>query len=167
MMIGHTQVMAGKRNPTRPGVTAEKRISLGPIGEAVRANVEKRRGDKNLGYAKLARKLEEIGRPIPELGLRRIEEGNRRVDVDDLVALAMVLETSPITLLMPVVDESTEMVPVTDKIKFSAAEAWLYLQTDYSGGSVVGLSPRAFFNATKPEWVKGRWIEEDKSDGNN
>ena len=42
----------------------------------------------NLGYAQLSRKLKEAGRAIPELGLRRIEDGDRRVDVDDLAALA-------------------------------------------------------------------------------
>jgi hypothetical protein len=32
------------------------------------------------------------GRAIPELGLRRIEDGNRRMDVDDLMALAEALK---------------------------------------------------------------------------
>jgi hypothetical protein len=59
------------------------------------------RETQNLGYTKLASILEEMGRPIPELGLRRIESGDRRVDVDDLMALAMALGVSPVTLLMP------------------------------------------------------------------
>src|ERR1700682_3199392 len=89
-MIVHTHVMA-----------AEKRNPLGPTGETVRANIQRLREARNLGYAKLYRKLEEIGRPIPELGLRRIESGTRRVDVDDLMALAAALDVSPATLLMP------------------------------------------------------------------
>jgi transcriptional regulator with XRE-family HTH domain len=68
----------------------------------VRANLQRLREAQNLGFTKLARILdEEIGRPIPELGLRRIESGDRRVDVDDLMALAAALDVSPATLLMP------------------------------------------------------------------
>jgi hypothetical protein len=48
----------------------------------------------------LSRKLEEAGRAIRELGLRRIEDEDGR-DVDDLMALAGALDVSPITLLMP------------------------------------------------------------------
>jgi transcriptional regulator with XRE-family HTH domain len=155
MMIGHTQLMA------------DKRIKLGLIGEAVRANIQQRRDAKNLTYAQLSRKLAEIGRKIPELGLRRIEEGNRRVDTDDLVALALALETSPITLLMPVVDDSTELVPVTENIKLPAVKLWKYLATDPSGASVVELSGAAFMLAAQPQWEQGRWFKGTESDGDN
>src|SRR5271156_6539296 len=97
-MIGHTHGMADKRNP------------LDLTGETVRANIRQRREDQNLNYAQLSRKLAEIGRKIPERGARRIEEGNRRVDVDDLVALARAFKTSPVTLLMPVVDDPAATV---------------------------------------------------------
>lgn len=59
------------------------------------------REKRRLGYAELSRKLAEMGRDIPPLGLRRIESGERRVDVDDLVALALALEVSPLVLLLP------------------------------------------------------------------
>lgn len=49
----------------------------------------------------MSRQLAEIGREIPPLGLRRIESGERRVDVDDLVALAFVFDVSPLALLLP------------------------------------------------------------------
>lgn len=52
-------------------------------------------------YQELAERLEKVGRPIPVLGLRRIESEERRVDADDLVALAIVLNVSPVRLLMP------------------------------------------------------------------
>ena len=75
-MIGHAREMAEKRNP------------LGPTGETLQANVIALRERQNLTYAQLSRKLKAAGRAIPELGLRRIEGGDRRVDVDDLMALA-------------------------------------------------------------------------------
>lgn len=78
---------------------ADKKIQLGGTGETVRRNVKRLRG--GMQYKDLAEKLAEVGRPIPTLGLRRIEAGERRVDVDDLFALAMVFEVSPLTILMP------------------------------------------------------------------
>jgi hypothetical protein len=43
----------------------------------------------------------DLGRPIPPLGLRHLEAGNRRIDVDDLVVLADALDVSPLMLLLP------------------------------------------------------------------
>ena len=80
---------------------AKKRIDLGPIGVAVAANIERLRESRNLSYAELSRRLDERGRPIAPLGLTRIRDHQRRVDVDDLVALALALDVSPATLLLP------------------------------------------------------------------
>ena len=74
---------------------------MGPIGVNVAHTVRQFREDRRLGFAELSRQLAEIGREIPPLGLRRIESGERRVDVDDLVALAVVLDVSPLALLLP------------------------------------------------------------------
>jgi hypothetical protein len=74
-----------------------KKIDLGVFGLAVATNVRRYRGDTS--YAELSRRLTEIGRPIPPLGLRHIEAGNRRVDVDDLVALGVALDIAPLALL--------------------------------------------------------------------
>lgn len=75
--------------------------ALGDIGEAVRANVQRLRGDRRFTYVELAGILERSGRPIPVLGLRRIERGERRVDVDDLNALAIALGVTATQLLGP------------------------------------------------------------------
>ncbi len=80
----------------------EKRsLQAGPIGAAVAQNLEQLRESQNLSYAELSRRLTELGRPIAPLGLTRIRDGQRRVDVDDLVALALALDVSPATLLLP------------------------------------------------------------------
>jgi transcriptional regulator with XRE-family HTH domain len=99
---------------------AKKQIDAGPIGTAVAANIERWRESQNLSYAELSRRLDELGRPIAPLGLTRIRDHKRRVDVDDLVALALALGVSPTTLLLPASGASTEAgaaggkVPVTD-----------------------------------------------------
>src|SRR5260370_15983800 len=75
--------------------------AFGPIGERVAHTVRKFRKARNLSHAALSRRLGELGRPIPPLALRRIEAGERRVDVDDLVALALALDVAPVALLLP------------------------------------------------------------------
>ncbi|WP_270449963.1 helix-turn-helix domain-containing protein [Kocuria marina] len=78
---------------------AGKKLDLGGTGERVRENVKRLRG--SMQYKELAEKLELLGNPIPPLGLRRIEAGERRVSVDDLCALAVALDVAPVTLLLP------------------------------------------------------------------
>ena len=71
----------------------------GVVGERVAANLRRlRRGTSTY---ELSRLLAEIGWEIRANGLTRIENGSRRVDVDDLVALSVALDCSPNRLLMP------------------------------------------------------------------
>ena len=65
-----------------------KKIDFGPTGVTVAENIRRLREDRNLGHTDLSRLLADHGRDIAPLGLRRIEEKTRRVDVDDLMALA-------------------------------------------------------------------------------
>lgn len=48
----------------------------------------------------LSARLAKLGRPILPSGITKIEQGTRRVDVDDLVALAAVLKVTPTRLLL-------------------------------------------------------------------
>jgi transcriptional regulator with XRE-family HTH domain len=96
---------------------AKKQIDAGPIGSAVAANIERLRESQNLSYAELSRRLDELGRPIAPLGLTRIRDQKRRVDVDDLVALALALDVSPATLLLlpeALVGGANGTAPVTE-----------------------------------------------------
>lgn len=113
-----------------PGQVVIKKNPLGPTGDTVRANVLRYRNRMNLGYADLARRLEDIGRPIPVLGLSRIERGERRVDVDDLIALAVALGVAPTSLLLPDTSTADEPVKATG-IDGTAADllGWLRLYT--------------------------------------
>lgn len=65
----------------------------------MRQNVKRLRGATQ--YKELSERLAAIGRPVPALGIRRIESGERRVDVDDLMAFAVVFDVSPLALLLP------------------------------------------------------------------
>lgn len=95
-------------------------MDLGPVGEQAASAIRALREKRRLSYAELSRILDGLGRPIPPLGLRRIEAGERRVDVDDLVALALALEVSPLALILPT--EEGSLVP--NGASYSARRIW-------------------------------------------
>lgn len=64
------------------------------------------REEAGLTYAELSRRLKEAGHPLAVLALRRIEDGERRVTVDDLTALGVVLGVNPNALLSPAATSS-------------------------------------------------------------
>lgn len=78
-----------------------QRNPLGPIGRQVRDNVKALRISRGLTHERLSELLRENGRPIPVIGISRIENGARRVDVDDLAMIAAVLGTTPLRLMYP------------------------------------------------------------------
>jgi transcriptional regulator with XRE-family HTH domain len=65
--------------------------SIGAVGRQVATNVRSLRQARGLSFTELSDDLALVGHKIPALGLRRLECGERRVDVDDLAALAGVL----------------------------------------------------------------------------
>ena len=76
-----------------------RRVELGEVGHTVKAQVRRLREQRELSLQALSDRLETVGRPILASGLSKIEAGTRRVDVDDLVALAEALGTTPDDLL--------------------------------------------------------------------
>jgi transcriptional regulator with XRE-family HTH domain len=123
---------------------------LGSTGETVRRNITRLREQQNLGYTELARRTAEAGRPIPVLGVRRIESGERRVDVDELAVLAVALDVSPITLLMPEADTRDDFVTVTGRPAEEAHTVWEWLQAlRLRDDDVVDMS---FLIAANPRW---------------
>jgi hypothetical protein len=95
------------------------RTRTGPAGEVLAANIRRVRTEQRLGYAELSRLLADIGRPIPELGLRRIELCERRVDVDDLLAISYVLRIAVVDLLVDK-DATTEPYPLIPSEQFES-----------------------------------------------
>lgn len=127
------------------------RSELGPTAQAVAEAVRLHRDRMGWGYARLSRELTKIGRDIPPLGLGRIEAGTRRVDVDDLTALAVVFGISPVSLLMP--DRGPDpdtcvRLTGTDRIPGERAWGWL------TGGYPLTGSVLAFYNHALPSWER-------------
>jgi 8-oxo-dGTP pyrophosphatase MutT (NUDIX family)/transcriptional regulator with XRE-family HTH domain len=99
---------------------------LGPVGAYVVANLKRLRDERRLSYRELSDALARLGRPIPTLGLSRIERGERRVDADDLVALALALGVNPSALLLPRDVPPDSLVSLADDWSASATDAWAW-----------------------------------------
>lgn len=65
-----------------------KAINDGQSSINARKIIRELRGDRT--YASVSRDLETMGHALHPLVIRRIEEGNRRIDVDDLVAFSQI-----------------------------------------------------------------------------
>lgn len=133
---------------------------LGPTGEAVRANIRQIRDAQGISGPELSERMGRFGRPIPPLGIHRIESGQRRVDVDDLVVLAIALNVSPASLLMP--DLSTadkgDLVPVSGFPKpITASAVWRWLM---ALAPIVRGTGGTFLNAALPSWERDRRLAE-------
>ena len=105
--------------PLRTRTRGAPSTRVGPAGEVLAANIKRVRTAQRLGFAELSRLLTDIGRPIPELGLRRIELGERRVDYDDLLALCYVLKVCPVDLMVSK-DATFEPYSVTPAHRFES-----------------------------------------------
>lgn len=64
-----------------------------------------------LNFAELSRATKDAGNYIPVIGLRRIEDGQRRVTVDDLTVFARIFQVTLGQLLLP--EDATVGIHVT------------------------------------------------------
>ncbi|OHV03894.1 helix-turn-helix domain-containing protein [Mycobacterium talmoniae] len=135
---------------------ARKKNPLGITGITAADNIKRLRD--GLPFTELAERLKSIGRPIPPLGLRKLETYERRVDADDLVALAVALGVSPITLLMPRASAPDELVDITGfdgDLPAAALFAWLSARDALpaqAGG--VNMTRVAFLARALPDWMQ-------------
>jgi transcriptional regulator with XRE-family HTH domain len=115
---------------------ASRNLDLGPFGDILRINVSARRRALGLTAQETANRTNGAKRPIGRSGVSEVERGARRVDIDDLVALAVALETSPIDLLMPQPSASEIRLGQDDLLLFpDQAHRWLR-----SGGDVRAIA---------------------------
>lgn len=131
-------------------MTDEKRrprsaTQYGPTAQAVAKNVERLRRARNETIYSLSGLLAEAGRPIAPSAIAKLEKQQRQVTVDDLVALAVVLNTSPISLLLPAVWGDVP-VELTSERQVMARTAWRWIR---------GLSPASDYGVSPSEIVAG------------
>ncbi len=102
---------------------ATRPVEIGPTGRQTATNIERIRTLLGISQRQLAECLSDLGRPIPSTALSKIERGDRRCDVDDLVAIAAALGVSPATLLLPPVADDT-ITTVTGAGEVTTRHAW-------------------------------------------
>lgn len=101
---------------------------VGPTSDRVAANVRALRRDRGLDLADLSARLEKLGQPLGINALSKIELQKRRVDVEDLVALALALDVTPNRLLLPAA--ASGEVQLTSGFATSGVRAWQWATGD-------------------------------------
>jgi transcriptional regulator with XRE-family HTH domain len=136
-----------------PGPTPKNPI--GPTGRRAAETVAALRKRDRLSYRELSDKLKKLGRPIPTLGLSRVERGERRIDADDLVALAIAIGTTPNRLLLPGTAQQRVDVALTPGVEISEQLAWAWAQGKAPIEACQGVVPtervHQFLNRSLPD----------------
>ncbi|MFI5883412.1 helix-turn-helix domain-containing protein [Streptomyces sp. NPDC051554] len=109
---------------------ANRALELGPIGERVAAHVARVRTRKGWDQKQLSERLAAIGRPMSPSVISKIEQGDRRIDVDDLVALAVALQVYVGGLLLPLDDSPESIIDLAPGHSVPADVAWAWLRCE-------------------------------------
>lgn len=138
-------------------IMATNAVLPGPTSKRVSENIERLRKARGLSQAQLANKLTKVGRPMLDTAVSKMERGTRRVDVDDLVAIAIALNVTPIALLMP---NQWDMEPValTESFDLPAKTAWRWAE---------GVGPATDFlvgpeGAHSEEEIEANWKQHEE-----
>jgi transcriptional regulator with XRE-family HTH domain len=121
--VGLLEPLLSRKLPVMSTQPRPKTQISDPTGKTVAENVRRIR-DEIRGWStyELSRKLNEAGRPIAPSALAKVERGERRVDVGDLMALAVALDVHPAALLLPPTIEGD--VEITGGGRVAAGIVW-------------------------------------------
>lgn len=126
-------------------------IELGPAGDRAAGNIKALRTRRGLELSHLSQKLTEIGRPIGVSALSRIENRSRRIDVADLAALALALQTTPNWLLFGTDPyHPLEPLSVTTAVQEPADKVWRWATGEYPLWPHTQRDVYDFQRATRP-----------------
>ncbi|WP_422745170.1 helix-turn-helix domain-containing protein [Mycobacterium sp. WMMD1722] len=139
---------------------AGKEPESGPTAKTVAENVARLRTAQKMNYKQLSDTLlARANWSINAVGIRRIESGERRVTVDDLMALSVALGVSPSTLIYPDADDAGARVSATGLPQpenarvlweWVSASMWAYWALEHVGGFT---KPSDFFRRAWPQWM--------------
>lgn len=160
----------------------KRRVQLGATGEQVRTNVRRLRERRGVSQAQLARQTADTSRPLASTAINEIENGARRVDVDDLLTLAVALGVNPNALLMPDRIGDDLDVAVSGAGRVNSARAWQWARghaplvenlsineggTDVSAGRASfrmlieprALPPRSVVTTERRQWINAQTVQ--------
>ncbi|WP_381562898.1 helix-turn-helix domain-containing protein [Streptomyces eurythermus] len=133
-LVASVQATSGKTRQLRG--LRDKVEWMSATARTVADNVRRLRTARGMSLRALAAELKEIGHPLSADALNKIENGRtpahgteepkqvRRVDVDDLTALAQALRVSPMSLLLPWTETPNAPTEVTGAGTVEARAAW-------------------------------------------
>lgn len=134
---------------------------IGDIGRRVGERVRIVRREREMTQDQLSAKLATLGRPMPTASIGRLESGDRRVDVDDLMALSYALDVSPLSLLLPFTQRPDDLVrPAGIGREIDAVSAWMWAAggdpTWYDSGNIENQERawRRFREVSHPWWLQ-------------
>lgn len=120
---------------------ASRAIQTGAAGEHAARTVAAEREARGWEQRELAERLTRAGRPMTQPSVSRMESGARRIDVDDLTALAQVFDTSIATLL-PAADADETAAPRARRRRTEPGPVELALGDDIENlGDLIGMEP--------------------------
>ncbi len=105
---------------------ANTKMQRGPATERVAENVKTIRRARDLQLEDVSKTLSSLGWPISVSTLSKIELGQRRVDVDDLIALAVALGVTPNRLLLPAEADTEAETAVTRELRLPSFDVWAW-----------------------------------------
>lgn len=108
------------------GKASRAKNEIGPIGRRVAENIRQLRERSRLSQEQLAAAVRRLGRPVTRSAVTKTEDATRRIDVDDLVAFALALRSTPNRLLLPGTAELDKPYQVTPDYRVSEMDAWLW-----------------------------------------
>jgi transcriptional regulator with XRE-family HTH domain len=100
-------------------------IAPGPTSVRVAEAVKALRLARGMTQTDLARAMTHAGRKAIKTSINKIESSERRVDADDLMALAVALDVSPLRLLLPV-EAPSKQAQVTETARARVREVWAW-----------------------------------------
>lgn len=116
--------MADTQEPDREPA-GRRTNEIDATGLVVAANVRRLRSELQLTTGQLAALLEAAGRPIIANAITKIEQGRRRVSVDDLMSLAIALNVTPNALLLPhALKDRSRPTGAQDAVSGAALWSW-------------------------------------------
>ena len=107
---------------------------------------------QGLSLREVSERVTAAGWPLILTAIGKIENGDRRMDVDDLTALAAALGVTPATLLLPDSDDAESVVQITG-VSGSADKMWGWMGGRFSApgtpDDIVEFARRAW-----PAWMR-------------
>jgi transcriptional regulator with XRE-family HTH domain len=97
----------------------------GPTAAAVAQNIKRLRERRGMTIYSLSGALGKTGRPITPSAIAKIEKQQRQVTVDDLAALADVLDVSPSALLLPHMPDNLVNITPAKAVPWKVAWRWV------------------------------------------